>query len=55
MIIFDIQLGHISIIAQRETVKHGFKVTREGHGETTVDLPLCSLTFTNHRKATKGL
>ena len=49
MIIFDIQLGRFSVIAQRETVQHRtLKLTRSGHGETILDLPFCSLTFTEH-------
>lgn len=51
MIIFDIRLGRFSVFAQRETVHHTFKVTREGPGEVTLDLPFASITCTNHRKA----
>lgn len=51
MIIFDIRLSNFSILAQRETVRHSFKVTREGSGEVILDLPFASITFTNHRKA----
>lgn len=51
MIIFDMRIGHFSILAQRETVRHTFKVTREGAGEVIVDLPWVSVTFTNYRKA----
>ena len=42
MIIFDIRFGNRSILAQRETVPHSFKVSREGPGEVI---------FTNERKA----
>lgn len=51
MIIFDIRLGNLSILAQRETVPHSFKVTREGPGEVILDIPFASVTFTNNRKA----
>ena len=51
MIIFDFRFGRFSIIAQRETVGHTFKVTREGTGEVVFDLPWVSVTFTNHQKA----
>ena len=50
MIIFDIRLGRFSILAQRETVGHTFKVTREGPGEITVDLPYVSIILTNERR-----
>lgn len=50
MIIFDIRLGHLSVLVQRETVQHSFKVTREGPGEVIFDVPFASITFTNHRK-----
>lgn len=52
--IFDICRGSLSILAQRETVRHSFKVTREGLGEVILDLPFTSVTFTNHRKAPKS-
>jgi len=48
MIIFDLTFRHLSVLAQRETVQHSFKVTREGRGEVTVDLPYVSVVFTNH-------
>ena len=51
MIIFDIRLGRFTILAQRETFGHTFKVTREGAEEVVFDLPWVSLTFTNYRKA----
>ena len=51
MIIFDIRFGRFSILAQRETVQHSFKVTREGPGEFIIDLPWVSVTLTNFRKA----
>ncbi|MCD1625801.1 hypothetical protein K7H22_07360 [Seohaeicola saemankumensis] len=51
MIIFDIRLGRFSILAQRETVRHPFKVTREGSGIVVFDLPFTTVTFMNHRKA----
>lgn len=50
-IIFDICLGRFSILAQRETVQHSFKVNRVAPGEVILDLPYLSLTFTNHQKA----
>lgn len=43
------RLGRFELLAQRETVSHNFRVTREGAGEVIVDLPFISLTFTNHR------
>lgn len=52
MIIFDIRLGQLSILAQRETVRSSFRVTREGPGEVIADLPFTSITVTYHRKAT---
>ena len=51
MIIFDIHLARFSVLALRETVKHTFKVTREGPGEVVIDLPYLSLTFTNYKRA----
>lgn len=51
MTIFDIRFGNRSIIAQRETIRHSFKVTREGPGEVILDLPFASVTFTNHHHA----
>lgn len=51
MIIFDIRLGHFSILAQRETLRHSLKVTREGPGVVVLDLPFTIVTFMNHRKA----
>ncbi len=51
MIIFDIHIGHFSILAQRETVAHAFKVTQEGPGEITIDLPHVSILVTNARRA----
>ncbi len=50
MTIFDIRLCHLSILAQRETVAHTFKVTREGPGEVILDLPFASVMFTNQRR-----
>jgi len=54
MTIFDIRLGNRSILTQRETVRHSFKVTREGPGEVIIDLPFASVTFTNHRLAAQA-
>ena len=51
MLIFDLTLCHLSILAQRETVQHTFRITREGRGEYIIDLPYLSITFTNHIKA----
>ena len=51
MIIFDIRFGNRSILAQRETVPHSFKVSREGPGEVTLNVPFASFIFTNERKA----
>jgi len=51
MIIFDARLGRYSILIIRETFKRTFRVTREGPGEVSLDLPWASVTFTNHRKA----
>lgn len=51
MIFFDVRLGRFSMLVLHETVKHSFKVTREGPGEFVFDLPFASITFTNHRKA----
>jgi len=55
MIIFDIRLGRFSILAQRETVAHGFRVTQEGPGEITLDLPYISFTLTNERRVEAAL
>ena len=49
MFYLSFRLGRFEIHAQRETVSHTFRVTREGAGEVIVDLPYLSLTFTNHR------
>ncbi|EAQ45627.1 hypothetical protein MED193_08238 [Roseobacter sp. MED193] len=50
MIIFDITFRHLSVLAQREPdVRLG--VTSEGPGEFTIDLPWCSITFTDRRTA----
>lgn len=46
----SIRLGHFEVFAQRETINHTFRVTREAAGEVIIDLPFISLTFTNHRK-----
>jgi hypothetical protein len=51
MIIFDIRLGRFTILAQRETVAHTFKVTREGPGEVIIDLPYVSIFLTNESRA----
>lgn len=51
MIIFDIHIGRFSILAQRETVAHAFKVAQEGPREITVDLPYVSVILTNERRA----
>ena len=50
MIIFDIRLGRFSILAQRETVAHAFRVTQEGPGEVTFDLPYVSIVLSNERR-----
>lgn len=54
MIIFDLSFNNFSILAQRETVQHKFRVSREGRGEITLDLPYLSVTFLNHRKQTQA-
>ncbi|MCK8484326.1 hypothetical protein MUY21_09785 [Aliiroseovarius sp. S2029] len=50
MIIFDSRFGPFPVLAQHETVRHYFKVTREGPGEIILDLPFASITFTNHHR-----
>lgn len=50
MIIFDLSFRHLSILAQRETVQHTFRINREGRGEVVIDLPYLSIAFTKHRK-----
>jgi hypothetical protein len=49
MTYLSIRLGRYEVFAQRETVNHTIRVTREGTGEVIVDLPFISLTFTKHR------
>jgi hypothetical protein len=44
------RLGRFERLAQRKTVRHAFRVTREDAGEVIVDLAFISLTFTNRRK-----
>lgn len=50
MIIFDIRLGHFSILCQREPDGRTFKATREGPGEIIVDLPYATIILTNYRR-----
>ena len=49
MIIFDIRLGHFSVLAQRETVPARSLFSRPASGEIIIDLPAVSLTMTYYK------
>ncbi|SLN29440.1 hypothetical protein RUM8411_01184 [Ruegeria meonggei] len=54
MIVFDFCLGPFDLLVERETRSVPFKVTREGPGETFVNVGRHRLTFTNHRRCPKA-
>ncbi|WP_170377284.1 hypothetical protein [Ruegeria atlantica] len=50
MIVFDYCVDHFDLLIERHPHSTPFKVTREGPGETFVDVGRYRLMFTNHRK-----
>lgn len=49
MIIFALRLGRFEFVAQRETVPARSLFSRPAPGEVTIDLPVVSLTATDHK------